>query len=185
MSCSQQLPKDHPLVLAWEVYKKAEEYSNTRNWAAYEAHVDGSLWASFSAGWNAAGAYAEGLRVKVERLGKELEIENTRLAACGVVAMSDTPESAARNRDMLPEYRSASCDDVARRVDECMSLRAERDALRAEVEGLRSMPANKTLARLAECYLKRPVEVAKACDEMIDRSGNLLGWIRDAARGKA
>ena len=30
---------------------------------------------------------------------------------------------------MHPDYRSASCDDVARRVDECMRLRAERDAL--------------------------------------------------------
>jgi len=68
----------------------------------------------------------------------ELERERMRLAACGVVAMADTPESAQKARDMKEEYRSASCEDVARRVDECMALRAERDALAArlaELEG--------------------------------------------------
>ena len=60
-----------------------------------------------------------------------LECERMRVVACGVVACSDTPKSAAVARDMLPVYRSASCDDVARRVDECISLRAERDALLA------------------------------------------------------
>lgn len=57
-------------------------------------------------------------------LRSELEAERIRLAACGVVALSNTPESAAKARDMLPEYRSASCDDVARMVDEQMHLRA-------------------------------------------------------------
>jgi hypothetical protein len=63
--------------------------------------------------------------------------EVMRLAACGVVAMSDAQGSAAKARDMREEYRSASCDDVARRVDECISLRAERDALAAELKALR------------------------------------------------
>lgn len=77
----------------------------------------------------------------IDRLKKaeaELERERTRLAACGVVAMADTKESAYQVRKMVEEYRSASFDDVARRVDECMALRAERDALvakLAELEG--------------------------------------------------
>lgn len=53
----------------------------------------------------------------------ELERERMRLVACGVVAMADTPESAAKARDMHQDYRSASCDAVARRVDECIALR--------------------------------------------------------------
>lgn len=69
--------------------------------------------------------------VTAENLEAELERERIRLAACGVVALSDTPDSAAKARQMLPEYESASCDDVKRRVDECMALRAERDALKA------------------------------------------------------
>lgn len=43
---------------------------------------------------------------------RELERERMRLAACGVVAMCDTPESASQARDMHPEYFSASCGDV-------------------------------------------------------------------------
>lgn len=54
-----------------------------------------------------------------------LERERLRLAACGVVAIADTPESAIRARAMADEYKSASCDDVARCVDECMKLRSQ------------------------------------------------------------
>lgn len=67
--------------------------------------------------------YVSEIRKERDSLKAELEIERGRLAACGVVAMADTPESAAKARDMKGEYRSASCDDVARRVDECMALR--------------------------------------------------------------
>ena len=79
----------------------------------------------------AASAHLEQL-VRVAELEKELETERMRLAACGVVAMADTPESAERARAMHPDYRSASCDDVARRVDECIKLRAELIALKAQ-----------------------------------------------------
>jgi hypothetical protein len=70
------------------------------------------------------------IRKEHDALKAELEIERIRLDACGVVAIADTPESAATVRDMREEYWSASCDDVARRVDECIALRTERDSLR-------------------------------------------------------
>lgn len=73
---------------------------------------------------------------RINELEGELEREQTRLAACGVVALADTPESASASRDMLPEHQSASCSDVARRVDECISLRSELAALRADKERL-------------------------------------------------
>lgn len=68
---------------------------------------------------------------EIADLRAQLETERLRLAACGVVAMANTPESAARAREMKDEYRSASLDDVIRAVDAEMSLRAqlaERDA---------------------------------------------------------
>ena len=71
-----------------------------------------------------AAGYARGL-AENKRLRAELETERIRLAACGVVALSNTPESAEKARKMLPEYRSGSCDDVARMVDQQMDLRAE------------------------------------------------------------
>lgn len=62
-------------------------------------------------------------------------------SACGVMAGANTPESAARQRQMHADYRSASCDDVAAAVDREMALRAERDALRAQVEAARAVAA--------------------------------------------
>lgn len=66
---------------------------------------------------------------ELRRLHATLERERMRLVACGVVALADTPDSAKHARQMHPDYESASCQDVARRVDECISLRAQRDAL--------------------------------------------------------
>ncbi len=60
---------------------------------------------------------------EVLSLRQQLETERMRLAACGCVAMANIPESAAKTREMLPQYRSASCDDVAAAVDREMSLR--------------------------------------------------------------
>lgn len=53
MSAMTPVPKDHPLMLAWEAYKATDEYANTKKWAAYPEHVDGSLWAAFEQGWRA------------------------------------------------------------------------------------------------------------------------------------
>lgn len=70
------------------------------------------------------------LLIENEQLKAALETERMRLAACGVVAMADTPDSAEYARNMHPDYRSASCDDVARRVDECMALRKDAERYR-------------------------------------------------------
>lgn len=63
-----------------------------------------------------------------DELRVELETERARLAACGVVALANTPDSAKRARDMRPEYWSASCGDVASLVDENIKLRAKIEA---------------------------------------------------------
>lgn len=59
--------------------------------------------------------------------GESSEVERLRmqLVACGVVAGANTPESAAKARDMHPDYMSASCQDVMRVVDREMDLRAK------------------------------------------------------------
>ena len=71
-----------------------------------------------------------GILAENAKLREEVERERMRLTACGVVAMADTPETAAKARDMHPDFRSASCDDVARMVDACIRLRGEAAKLR-------------------------------------------------------
>ena len=73
---------------------------------------------------------------ELAELRADLERERMRLVACDVVAMADTLESAAVARAMTPEYRSAACESVARRVDECIALRRELAELRGRVATL-------------------------------------------------
>ena len=89
-----------------------------------------SEWAKrYSEGCDSAGVRDLALDLLDARA--ELEQERVRLAGCGVVAMADTPETAARLRAKPGDYgHSASMDDVARRVDECIRLRAEIAAMR-------------------------------------------------------
>lgn len=57
------------------------------------------------------------------KLEGELEAERIRHAACGVIALSNTLDSAKQARQMKDEYWSASCADVANAVDREMALR--------------------------------------------------------------
>jgi hypothetical protein len=47
-------PPDDPVMVAWKAYKASEEFANTRRWATNPEHTDGSLWAAFRAGFDAA-----------------------------------------------------------------------------------------------------------------------------------
>ena len=77
---------------------------------------------------------AEGTRKALEA---ECERLRMQLAACGVVALANTPESAAQARQMHSDYMSASCSDVADAVDREMTLRQQRDALAAELAAIK------------------------------------------------
>lgn len=59
----------------------------------------------------------------IKELREELERERIRLAACGVIALSNTADSAKQAREMQEYYWSASAQDVANAVDKQMELR--------------------------------------------------------------
>lgn len=54
MPTEMALPKDDPIMVAWGTYKDSPEYANSLKWAAHEEHREGSLWAAFITGWQAA-----------------------------------------------------------------------------------------------------------------------------------
>lgn len=76
MSVMQACAKDDPLLLAWEEYRKTEDYRNSFKWAADLEHRPGSMWAAFMAGYLAATERAARLHESVnpasddERLNK-------------------------------------------------------------------------------------------------------------------
>ena len=115
---------------------------------------------------------------RLKKAEAELENERMRLAACGVVALADTPESAAKAREMRDEYRSASCEDVARRVDECMTLRAERDAMARDAERYRWIRGGSRIGvKWCELY-----SGGAALDEAIDSTMKALPSVTAKAR---
>ena len=112
-------------------------------------------------------------------LRAELERERLRLAACGVVAMSNTPESAARSREMHEDYRSASCDDVARAVDREMALRAENEAHRVAQAAV--------YLALGEGELDRDkwpgmIRALRTENEALRVDARRYGWLRERCR---
>lgn len=92
-------------------------------------------------------------------LRADLERARMRLAACGVVALADTPDSAVEARKMHDDYRSASCDDVARRVDECIRLRAEVETLTDKAE-VRKLALDAQTSEL--CQLEAEIKALRA-----------------------
>ena len=80
---------------------------------------------------------------------REIERLRMQLVACGVVALANTPESAAKARDMHPDYMSASCGDVIRTVDIQMQLRAELAALKAQPSGVVQWPDADEIMQMA------------------------------------
>lgn len=70
MPVDAPVPKDRPLMKAWEAYKDSDEAKNSEKWARHfvcnaspdqgvidiaHPHLNGSLWAAFCAGYAAAG----------------------------------------------------------------------------------------------------------------------------------
>ena len=56
------VPENAPLMVAWTEYKQSAEFENTKKWAGHPKHVDGSLWAAFSAGFAAREEYVKELK---------------------------------------------------------------------------------------------------------------------------
>jgi hypothetical protein len=97
------------------------------------------------------------LLARIAELEKELETERMRLAACGVVAMANTRESAETARQMCSDYMSGSCKDVMRAVDAEMGYR-ERIA---ELE-----KANEAFAARQEWWNSRMFELEQKVAEL-------------------
>lgn len=66
MTVQAACPSDHPLMIAWSAYRATPDFANTKRWAAHPEHVDGSLWAAFVAGFNAANEHAGALHEVID-----------------------------------------------------------------------------------------------------------------------
>lgn len=91
------------------------------------------------------------LSSEVERLRAELEKERIRLAACGVVAMSNTEDSLNKIfSDIHPDYLCASLQDVKTAVWREIKLRLEVKRLRSELAACQNL-LDETRTELSIC----------------------------------
>ncbi len=81
------------------------------------------------------------LTTVAQGLMEELEIERMRHAACGVIAMSNTRKSLDNNKQMKPEYMSAS-------VQDCI------DAAEREIKLLEALEEAKKMETIAKLFAK-------------------------------
>ena len=63
------------LMKAWKKHKKTDDYINTRHWAQFKEHVDGSLWATFVKGWEENESKIKQLEVEKKKLREAIEFE--------------------------------------------------------------------------------------------------------------
>lgn len=65
MPTEYALPKDHPLMKAWDAYRATDGYRNSFKWCADLEHRQGSMWAAFMSGWCAAREWSAALHEQV------------------------------------------------------------------------------------------------------------------------
>lgn len=120
MNAVSPVPADHPLMVAWTAYQQTDEFKNTFKWAtsailiategsAPEAnrvdHVEqrerraqGTLWAAFMAGFNAATERASGLHEQINPASDQERHDHTPGAGAmgAVIEYRDTIQDARR-----------------------------------------------------------------------------------------
>jgi hypothetical protein len=110
-------------------------------------------------------------------VGVTLDMRKVKAVAA---ALADRHEPGERLRAAVHDYlwsdpdgRDDALADLMKAYDEAVAARPEPGELNAKI-----------VARLVRAYRVHPVEVATACDEQIDRSGNLLGWLREVTQAR-
>lgn len=84
MSAQTPLPKDDPLMVAWEAHKATEQHATDVRWARVEAHTEGALWSAFEAGWRAREAALSAAGLVVEQGWQPIETAPRDAVAGGI-----------------------------------------------------------------------------------------------------
>ena len=77
MPTETPVPQSDPLMKTWEAFKQSPAYVNAKTWAADPNHLEGSLWALYSAGFRDATARASDLHEQINSASDAERLENT------------------------------------------------------------------------------------------------------------
>lgn len=76
MPTTSPVPKNDPLMQAWEAFKQTDEYANAREWAKDFQYLEGSLWAMYERGFRDATTRAGDLHEQVDSASDAERLEN-------------------------------------------------------------------------------------------------------------
>lgn len=51
MNSKKQIPRNHPMLVAWGEFRNTPEFASLRRYAQQPDTLDGALWSIFEAGW--------------------------------------------------------------------------------------------------------------------------------------
>lgn len=119
------ISKEHPLSEAWHKYKATDSYANTKKWAAHIEHAEGSLWAAFSAGWDAA---------RMSRYDALRDAAREHMECVAVVLKHGATIGAMQ--PSAPELARVPADEVGALMDAAHGAQRDYEAARARLEEL-------------------------------------------------
>lgn len=123
----QPLKPNDPRLLAWEEYKKSDEYKNSRSWALHEEYVDGSMWAAFVKGWSMTEAALATAERERELMRKEVRrcwelIQTIALAGLSAPIGSTEDEANMFQANQARRFVSIAAHALADRLSEVRAL---------------------------------------------------------------
>lgn len=103
------------------------------------------------------------LFTRLRELEESEDLLRMQLVACGVIALSNTRDSAKVQRIMKPEYMSASASDVIDAVDKQMDYREALDQLEHRFNDVKTaLKVEQSLNNKSEGEVKKPLYVVLA-----------------------
>ena len=116
----------------------------------------------------------------VSKLEQENELQRIQLAACGVLAMSNTEDSLKQNYKMKPEYLCASVQDVHDAVLREIALRKENVKLKQVLDQIDDIQTDDGVANLVIAQAAERIdELAKENRQLKECIDTAIEMIKD------
>lgn len=123
MPTQTALPNDSPEMKAWERYKASERYANSLHWLKQQ-HYEGSTWAIFDEGWQAAMQTPTDADKELEELRAQLQSPaNTVEVKAGQVLSRDERDGLGAANAWLAMLQDMANDvETKRRIQRTIAV---------------------------------------------------------------
>lgn len=97
----QAVAEDHPVAIAWRLFRESADFANAKKWAVIEEHTDGALWHCFLKGFEA------GLLLEHQRCAALTQSRLDKARAQGNIVSSATAKAILAEIQEITRPKSA------------------------------------------------------------------------------